>query len=70
MDSDVFPAVQAEVCLQFHDDANAKYSEEYHELVDDLLESGRLHHVDCPGNLISGCSEAGRAGEEASRSAI
>merc|ERR1719502_38179 len=58
MDSDVFPAVQAEVCLQFHDDASAKYSEAYHGLVGSLLESGRLHDTDCPANLISGCSEA------------
>ena len=57
MDSDVFPAVQAEVCLQFHDDATVKYTDAYHELVDGLLESGRLQPTSCPANLISGCSE-------------
>ena len=54
MDSVAFPPLQAELCLQFHDDSQVKYSAEYHQLNSSLLESGRLHATVCPANFICG----------------
>mmetsp|Transcript_8500 Transcript_8500/g.17046 ORF Transcript_8500/g.17046 Transcript_8500/m.17046 type:complete len:249 (-) Transcript_8500:3-749(-) len=50
-----FPSRQAEVCLQFHDDAptySEPYSERYHELKDTLLEAGTITNTTCPVNYI------------------
>jgi len=52
MDSTLFPARHAEVCLQFHDDPNAVYSPSYHALSEALQSSGRLFGVGCPKNYI------------------
>ena len=54
MDIEAFPAIQAEVCLQFHDDALAKYPDSYHQLKETLVRGGRLHPSSCPKNLICG----------------
>lgn len=52
MDSDHFPFIQAELCLQFHDDSIAKYPASYHQLVHGLEQNGRLKPTPCPGNFI------------------
>mmetsp|Transcript_57292 Transcript_57292/g.125504 ORF Transcript_57292/g.125504 Transcript_57292/m.125504 type:complete len:225 (-) Transcript_57292:65-739(-) len=52
MDSEKYPFIQAEVCLQYHDDATAKYPEDYHKLRDVALSSGRIQHSQCPPNLV------------------
>lgn len=55
MDSLLFPATQAELCLQFHDDALAyspPYSADYRNLTQGLVDSGRLRNSTCPPNYI------------------
>lgn len=54
MDSLTFPAVQAELCMQCHDDQVVKYPPAYHALAAQLLRSGRLHPTGCPANLVCG----------------
>lgn len=53
-DVDLFPAFQAEVCLQFHDaSSDDPYPPSYHDLASDLLETGRLvNDTGCPPNYI------------------
>jgi len=48
MDSDKFPFVQAELCMQFHDGIGAAYPEAYHNLSQTLQHEGRLHSTGCP----------------------
>jgi len=52
MDSTRFPAVQAEICLQCHDDALVKYSDAYHLLNGSLVRNGRLRKTGCPTNYV------------------
>jgi peptide methionine sulfoxide reductase MsrA len=55
MDSDEFPAYQAEFCLQFHDDAPAysqPYTQSYHGLAGELMDAGTLTNSTCPANFI------------------
>jgi len=52
MDSDAFPPLQAEVCLQFHDDQTVSYPAEYHANRAALLRSGRLRANGCPRNFV------------------
>lgn len=55
MDSTIHAPTQAEVCLQFHDDAPAyspPYPASYHALGAQLLAKGRLHNTTCPPNYI------------------
>ena len=54
MDAERFPAVQAELCLQLHDDALARYPQAYHSLNASFLRRGRLVPTDCPPNYICG----------------
>mmetsp|Transcript_52375 Transcript_52375/g.104005 ORF Transcript_52375/g.104005 Transcript_52375/m.104005 type:complete len:252 (+) Transcript_52375:3-758(+) len=53
-DSLVFPPYQAEVCLQFHDDANEDpFPPSYHDLRSVLVETGRLvNDTGCPSNYV------------------
>lgn len=57
MDSDKFPFVQAELCLQFHDDSRATYPAAYHNLRYGFEKRGRLASTTCPANYICGGSE-------------
>jgi hypothetical protein len=59
MDSNKFMFAQAEVCLQFHDDSQAKYSSAYHSLRNTSMRHGRLVRTGCPRNYI--CSSASKA---------
>ena len=44
---------QAELCLQFHDDASAQYPPEYHALRAALVAGGRLlANTSCPHNYV------------------
>jgi hypothetical protein len=65
MDSTQFPFVQAELCLQFHDDTEVKYPDSYHRLVGDLENNGRLVSTSCPPNFLcnstSGLTSAGNS---------
>jgi hypothetical protein len=51
MDSDAFPPLQAEVCLQFHDDQTVSYPAAYHANLAALMKSGRLRANGCPRNF-------------------
>jgi hypothetical protein len=56
LDSEMFAAVQAEVCLQFHDEqGRPPYEAAYGALAKALLESGRLVETNCPQNAV--CAE-------------
>jgi peptide methionine sulfoxide reductase MsrA len=59
MDTSDFPFIQAELCLQFHDDSIAKYPATYHSLAQDLEANGRLKPSRCPANYI--CNSTTRA---------
>ena len=48
MDSDKFPFMQAELCMQFHDGIGAQYPDSYHNLRQTLLSTGRLQKTGCP----------------------
>lgn len=52
MDSDQFGFIQAEVCLQFHDDSIAKFPDSYHQLVKGFQTRGRVLKTGCPDNFI------------------
>ena len=52
MDSLEFPFIQAELCLQFHDDSQAVYPAAFHALRGVLERRGRLQPSRCPGNYI------------------
>eukprot|EP00928_Gymnodinium_smaydae_P080564 TRINITY_DN64234_c0_g1_i1.p1 TRINITY_DN64234_c0_g1~~TRINITY_DN64234_c0_g1_i1.p1 ORF type:complete len:261 (-),score=36.18 TRINITY_DN64234_c0_g1_i1:130-876(-) len=52
MDSDQFGFIQAEMCLQFHDDAQVQYPLEYHKLFPQFKASGRIVPTQCPPNFI------------------
>jgi len=52
MDSQKFPFIQAERCLQFHDDSQAKYSASYHALLKVFESEGRVVSTNCPPNYI------------------
>lgn len=55
LDSRRFPATQAELCLQFHDDNVAispPYSAAYHALQVTLEQNGRLLPTKCPPNYV------------------
>lgn len=58
MDSDKFPFVQAELCLQFHDDSQVTYPAAYHNLHQGFEKRGRLASTTCPANFICGGSES------------
>jgi len=52
MDSTKFHFIQAELCLQFHDDSQAKYPDSYHRLRYGFEDRGRLVNTTCPPNFI------------------
>lgn len=52
MDSLQYPFIQAELCLQFHDDSQAKYGDSYHALRKGFERSGRVVSTVCPPNNI------------------
>jgi peptide methionine sulfoxide reductase MsrA len=52
MDTARFPFIQAELCLQFHDDTNVKYPLSYHRYAGYLQKEGRLRASSCPSNFI------------------
>jgi hypothetical protein len=56
MDTTKFSFIQAELCLQFHDDVQTPYPPSYHELSDTLGKNGRLLPTQCPPNFI--CSSS------------
>mmetsp|Transcript_23679 Transcript_23679/g.67427 ORF Transcript_23679/g.67427 Transcript_23679/m.67427 type:complete len:252 (+) Transcript_23679:85-840(+) len=58
MDSNKFPFIQAELCLQFHDDSQATYPAAYHKLRDSFVKRGRLANTSCPANYICGGGES------------
>lgn len=56
MDNTRFPFVQAELCLQFHDDQRVKYPSAYHATRKILEGNGRLIASSCPGNYVCNSS--------------
>merc|ERR1712086_524157 len=48
MDSDEYPAYQAELCMQMRDDTIEKYDAGYHALNESLLASGCIADTGCP----------------------
>ena len=44
--------LQAEICLQCHNDALVKYPLEYHQLNRSLIRNGRLRPTSCPRNYV------------------
>jgi len=48
MDSRTFHFQPAELCMQFHDDQNTKYSPAYHALKDARVTAGTLGKTGCP----------------------
>jgi peptide methionine sulfoxide reductase MsrA len=54
MDSEAFPFVQAELCMQFRDDTQVKFPEAYHDLKNASQEQGRVVATDCPANFVCG----------------
>lgn len=59
MDSLQFHFIQAELCLQFHDDQVVKYPESYHRLLQDSQKTGRLASTTCPPNFV--CNSTSRS---------
>eukprot|EP00656_Telonema_subtile_P042436 TRINITY_DN4803_c0_g1_i2.p2 TRINITY_DN4803_c0_g1~~TRINITY_DN4803_c0_g1_i2.p2 ORF type:complete len:134 (+),score=37.29 TRINITY_DN4803_c0_g1_i2:88-489(+) len=51
-DDNKFPFHQAELCLQFHDDATQKYNASYHALRPVLQREGRVVDTHCPKNYV------------------
>lgn len=62
MDSKQLGFIQAEVCLQFHDDSIAKYPDSYHQLVKGFQTRGRVLKTSCPDNFI--CNTTARPAPE------
>ena len=57
MDSSAFPFTQAEVCMQFHDDApgvRGPFPSDYHAYLPDLRHRGAIHSTQCPPNFVCG----------------
>uniref|UniRef100_A0A7S2H6G9 Uncharacterized protein n=1 Tax=Octactis speculum TaxID=3111310 RepID=A0A7S2H6G9_9STRA len=52
MDANNFPALQAELCMQFLDDPNEVYPPAYHALKSSLVASGRIVETSCPPNYV------------------
>jgi len=61
MDSKQFGFIQAEVCLQFNDDSNAKYPDSYHQLLEGFQTRGRVLKTGCPDNFICSTSNPARS---------
>lgn len=53
VDSNKLPFFQAELCLQYHDDAVVKYPLEYHALKAKALAAGRIVDTGCRGECGS-----------------
>jgi len=64
MDSDKFPFIQAELCLQFHDDQVVKYPASYHAVKDVLEKDARIVRTNCPGNYVCNSTAARSASEQ------
>jgi peptide methionine sulfoxide reductase MsrB len=58
MDSNEYGFIQAEPCLQFHDDQTVKYPRSYHDIKGVLTKLGRIANTSCPATYVCGDNHA------------
>lgn len=69
MDSIKFVFIQAEPCLQFHDDQTVKYTAAYHAIKAQQEKNGRIGGTKCPANYVCASASAGNASNVVSQAA-